>query len=244
MSKSTCSQLEQMYRVSVRTVCLILTILIRELRTSLQSLSNLGTTTTRRLDYTYYSLLEKVSSLVSNIEDLRELSNTTTSLRQDFEIEARNLEKEIAGQVSAFGNFDTQRVRIEGLEMRMKEGRAKVEELGGRLGKVRSGVEAWEKKEVEWQIRTSRRLRMLWGSIAGLLGLAGLFIVLLMFKRWGKRRLDAGEAWSVDRGVGANTALPVGLTDERMVKTSSTSRRPPSSSTILPDPILQLFDEL
>lgn len=153
----------------------------RELRTSLQSLSTLSTTTTRRLDITYYNLLQSLGTLVSTISSLQGLFHSTARLQQEFQEEADELEQDIDGQLEGFHNFEGQQKRIEALQGRMQRKRKKLEELEKRLGLVRGRVGDWERREGEWQAKITRRLRILWGAIAVLV----LFVIaLLVFQHW------------------------------------------------------------
>jgi hypothetical protein len=52
--------------------------------------------------------------------------------------------------------------RIEALEARMQTGGEKAASLGRRLEVVKRKIDAWERREGEWQARTSRRLWILW----------------------------------------------------------------------------------
>ncbi|KAI9878953.1 MAG: hypothetical protein M1830_010071 [Pleopsidium flavum] len=164
-----------------------------ELRTSLQSLSTLSTTATRRLDITYYNLLQTLGTIVTTISSLQELSSSTTRLQQDFQSEADELEQDIVGQIEGFHNFEAQQTWIEGLEGLMRQKRKKVEELGRRLEGVRKRVEDWETRESQWQAKTSRRLRVLWSGI-GVLVL--LFVALLIFQHLPVRHGEHAAQWS------------------------------------------------
>lgn len=59
----------------------------------------------------------------------------------------------------------------------MQNCREKALQLDQRLATVRQQIEAWDRKEVEWQRRISRRLRILWavmGTALLLVAIAGL----------------------------------------------------------------------
>ncbi|KAI9819565.1 MAG: hypothetical protein M1827_007015 [Pycnora praestabilis] len=137
-----------------------------ELRTTLSALSHLSTSTTRRLDNTYYSILGKVSTLHSTISSLQEISTLIISLYRDFLTKSEALESDVTRQINESADFDEQQDRIETLESRVKISRSKASDLGSRLEDVRSRVEGWERREGEWQAKTSRRLRMLWSCAA------------------------------------------------------------------------------
>ncbi|RJE26534.1 hypothetical protein PHISCL_01147 [Aspergillus sclerotialis] len=136
------------------------------LRSALSSIGTLATDITRRLDYTYYNLLEKLTALTSTITSFRELSTSTSAVFSDFEREATGLDKEIRKQIGELKGFQPQIQKVESLEERMRAGKQKAEELGDRLQRMRSEIEGWEKREAEWQARVGRRLRIFWAVIA------------------------------------------------------------------------------
>lgn len=134
----------------------------RFLRATLSSIGTLATDITRRLDYTYYNLLERYSTLHAIIDSFQELVNSGSALYDDFQRETRNMDHEYRKQLEEFKGFEPQVRKIEALEKRMNAGRAKFEELGNRLNAVREEIEGWERREGEWQARVSRRLRIMW----------------------------------------------------------------------------------
>ncbi|KAI9702012.1 MAG: hypothetical protein M1836_001356 [Candelina mexicana] len=137
-----------------------------ELHSSLSALSSISTSTTRRLDELYYSILEKLTTLHTTISSLQDLTTLTTQLQNDFQTQSEELEFEVQGQIEGFASFDKQQREIEDLEARVRKGREQVGTLTGRLERVRGRVEGWETREREWQRRTSQRLRILWGVLA------------------------------------------------------------------------------
>ncbi|PYH84712.1 hypothetical protein BO82DRAFT_259192, partial [Aspergillus uvarum CBS 121591] len=144
------------------------------LRSALSLIGTLATDITRRLDYTYYNLLEKVAALNATVSSFQELLNSTSSLFADFQRETSSLDQEIRKQIGELQEFQPQLRRIEALEDRMKTGRTKAQELNDRLENMRNEIDHWEKKEMEWQDRVNRRLRMFWAFAA-----AGVLAVLL-----------------------------------------------------------------
>ncbi|KAI9824219.1 MAG: hypothetical protein M1832_002026 [Thelocarpon impressellum] len=137
-----------------------------ELLASLSQLNNFSNAATRRLDDTYYSILEKLSSLQSTTASLQEVSGLTAQLHGDFEAEARELDVEMRGQVADLGGFETQQQRIVALQARMRAAKERAGGLVARLEAVDTRVEGWERKESEWHALTTKRLRILWGFIA------------------------------------------------------------------------------
>ncbi|CRG89899.1 hypothetical protein PISL3812_06938 [Talaromyces islandicus] len=135
------------------------------LRTKLSSVGSLAADITRRLDYTYYNLLERVSTLYSTIRAFQDLVDSSSTLQDDFERDNANLEQDFRRQLGEFKQFCPQIDRIDVLEKRMSAGRNKMEALGKRLDSVRQEIEGWERRENEWQARVSRRLRIFWAII-------------------------------------------------------------------------------
>lgn len=136
---------------------------------------------TRRLDYTYYNLLEKITALNSTIGSFQELSDSASTLLSDFERETANLDQDIRRQINDLKGFQPQMRKADALEKRMKLGRQRVEDLGNRLENVRREIDRWEQRESEWQSRVSRRLRILWA----VMGSAFLVLVLgLILQNW------------------------------------------------------------
>lgn len=126
------------------------------------NLNTLSNQSIRRLDNTYYSVLEKLGVLQNTIASLKELAKMTRHLNEDFELEADKVAKEIGASLDGFHGFETQQKHIEELAGRVKTGREKVQALGARVDLVRDRVEGWERAEGEWQDRTRNRLRLLW----------------------------------------------------------------------------------
>ena len=132
----------------------------RELRSSLQALSEHSLKTTRRLDDTYYSILEKLSILRSTIGGLQELSALTKELHESFQNDADEFQGEVEGQIDVFNEFEVQRQQIEKLEARIRAGREKADALNARLEEARRQVEARERIEGEWEAKMSRMFCM------------------------------------------------------------------------------------
>ncbi|SLM40662.1 hypothetical protein LPUS_11498 [Lasallia pustulata] len=175
-----------------------------ELLSTLSSLSTFSTTATRRLDYSYYSLLERISNIISTVDGFFALSQYTSTLCADFATSIQALDSDFTFQISSFDDtFAAQREKIEGLETRLHEGKQKVHALGKRLETARGKVESWGEREREWQARTSRRLIILW---CGLAAVGWLFLVLLGLRHWrseGDRpRVFGRGLWNRTLGLG------------------------------------------
>ncbi|KAI1107487.1 hypothetical protein F4804DRAFT_297165 [Jackrogersella minutella] len=135
---------------------------IAGLRKSLMELSTSSTTTTRRLDDTYYAVLEKLGTLQGTIIALKELASMSQGLEENFKTESQGLVKELEQQAETFDHFDDQQKRIEELQGRIHEGRDKVGALSKRVDVVRERIEGWERADMEWQERTRKRLTTIW----------------------------------------------------------------------------------
>jgi predicted RNase H-like nuclease (RuvC/YqgF family) len=129
-----------------------------ELRSSLHALSEHSMKTTRELDESYYSCLEKLSLLQSTISTLQELSSLTRQLHEGFQDESGELKTEIESQIEGFRGFHDQNERIDTLEMRVRSSKNKADELSARLEDARARVQTLEVREVEWQSAVSRML--------------------------------------------------------------------------------------
>jgi hypothetical protein len=130
----------------------------RDLHTALKSLSDQSLKTSRRLDDTYYSILEKVSVLRQTIGSLQELSGLTKELHENFESDTKELLDDVQGQIDGFGAFDSQQKQIVDMEERVKAGKNKADSLTERLARAKDRVDARARSEVEWEakhIRTS-----------------------------------------------------------------------------------------
>ncbi|KAG9231172.1 hypothetical protein BJ875DRAFT_487251 [Amylocarpus encephaloides] len=133
-----------------------------QVRTSLLDLHTLSNSTTRRLDNTYYTVLEKLSALQNTISSMKELTGMTKTLNEEFEQESEEIASEVNGHLTGFGRFEEQERKITTLQERVKQGRDKVGTLGKRVHAVRERVEGWERAEFEWQEKTRKRMKMMW----------------------------------------------------------------------------------
>ncbi|KAK8048916.1 hypothetical protein PG994_010646 [Apiospora phragmitis] len=129
---------------------------------SLTDLNAFSTDTMRRLDDTYYAVLEKLSTLQSTLVAMKELACMSQETNEVFKKDAQDLVTEVETQLDSFGQFDEQEERIEALKGRILLGRQKVQSLSERMDRVHARVENWEKADKDWQERTRKRLRVVW----------------------------------------------------------------------------------
>ena len=229
-----------------------------------------ATEITRRLDYTYYNLLEKITALNSTIGLFQDLSDSASTLLNDFERETAGLDQDIRKQINDLQGFEPQIQKADALDERMKLGRQRVEDLGQRLDTVRGEIERWEQRESEWQSRVSLRLRIFWATVTG--GLLVLVLALVLQNSPTSQSLSSSpnlsqklnqsssdvnpqDTWSpavslgIPEDVPASSWYPSSLADRRQslehasdVTTTSSQANAPATPTDY-DP-LRVFDEL
>lgn len=236
----------------------------RILRSKLAGIGTLATDITRRLDYTYYNLLERISTLHSTINTFQELVDSSATLHESFQRDNSALESDIHKQLADFAKFEPQRQRIDELERRMKAGRSKMENLGERLEKVRGEIEGWERREGEWQARVTQRLRVLGGFVVGLVLMVIVAYVLrsipsasptvqdlnsrIEMLSQSSRSVPDAPTDSVDVDVDMKTFLKSPLltksTNDEVDEPPITETNTHQSSSNNPADPLRLFDEL
>lgn len=126
------------------------------LRSSLQTLNEQSMQTSRRLDDTYYSLLERIATCRQTIGSLQELSNLTNELHHSFETDTQELADDVNSQLDSFSIIKTQQEQISTLEQRIKAGKEKADALNERLADARSTVDKRMKLETELEARNTR----------------------------------------------------------------------------------------
>ena len=149
-----------------------------ELRSTLDCLSSLASDSTRRVDLLFMSIKEKLATFQSTIQRMQELSVETNKMRVDFEGEAKQVEMTYERQVETFHGFDQQKQHAESLRERIEKSIEKSEGLQERLQAARNKVSEWEKREDEWQARTSMKLRICWACFGAILGLVVVGLVV------------------------------------------------------------------
>lgn len=135
------------------------------LRSSLASIGTLATDMTRRFDYTYYNLLDRIAKLNSIIVSFQDLADSASALLKDVDRETEGLEHEIRRQLEELKGFNAQAEKVLALEERMKVGKKKIEVLGNRLRAAGNEIEDWEKREDRLRTQTNRRLRIFWVAV-------------------------------------------------------------------------------
>ena len=165
-----------------------------ELRGRLDDLGQMATDMTRRLDYTYYSLLERIGTLVSTIHSFHSLSTQSRALVEGFEEGSEHLDTDIRQRIGKFRvSLQEREVRVGDLEKRGKKAGNKAARLGERLESARIIVEDWEKREGEAMRARARMWKGMWYAFIGLIG---VIMMLVIWKEW------SSEADPVRAGLG------------------------------------------
>lgn len=151
-----------------------------ELRSRLADVGRQSGEIGRRLEYTYYSLLEKLGSLVGTIQSFQSLSEQSRQLIANFEERTGELHGDVRKRVGRLrAGFEGSEERVQGLEGRCERAGKKARELQTRLVNVRTVVENWEGRE-EQAARTRWRVWgvMFWGSVV----LCSLVLGILVYQ--------------------------------------------------------------
>ena len=201
-----------------------------QLRADLKGVEEVGMSSTRQLDDTYYAILEKTSLLRSTVASLQRLADESKRMHSSFKEDAAKLEKETQQSVNSFGNFSPQEKTINDLVDNLQGSKDRTDGLNNRLESARLRVEAFEQRETAKLAKRRTRWRITWGTLLGVVAL--IFAILLARNR---RRVGL----QLDT-VGQQLAR-IGDEMEDVAAPLSSRFRP--SSTV--DPYLRhLFDDL
>ncbi|KAK4193420.1 hypothetical protein QBC35DRAFT_105572 [Podospora australis] len=217
------------------------------LQRSLVELETLAGTTTRRLDDTYYSVLEKLGALQNTIAGLKELAGLHRELPSSFNKDADEIVEDVGTQLDAFGQFEDQQQLIESLQGRIYTGREAIKSLSERVDVVRARIENWERADREWQERTRKRLKAVW-----VISSIGFLCLLLIFAsaQYGTGSLDntlkdGAAAVSKPSADGSKQQQwPTGRTTGDPNENKVLNLTEPSATLSLTNDILRTFDEL
>lgn len=166
-------------------------------------LTTLSTATTRRLDESYYSVLEKLSALQSTVLAIKELAVAAQQSTADFGRESAAIERDVSLTLAqATLESDAQQARITDLQSRVAEGKSQLATLSRRVDGVRTRVEAWERADAEWQERTRRRLTVVWVLTSAVAFLVLLLVVAAKYAPDGTaQQLQDGVVAVIEDGV-------------------------------------------
>lgn len=136
----------------------------------------------RRLEYTYYSLLEKLGSLVGTIHSFQSLSEQSRQLIKNFETQTGKLDEDMQRRVSKFkSNFEERDERVADMEQRSEKAGIKAQELQTRLQNVRTIIENWEKQEDT----AAKKWFRVWGIVFwGSVVVFTLIMSIVVYKEW------------------------------------------------------------
>ncbi|KAB8303886.1 hypothetical protein EYC80_005252 [Monilinia laxa] len=223
----------------------------KELQKTLTDVNAVADNTTRHLDATYYSVLEKLGDLHKTIGSLKELAAMTRHLNDEFNTEGEGLVQESRAQLEGFEEFDAQEQKIKALEKRVKEGRDTINTLSGRVDVVRKRVKGWEQAEQEWQDKTRKRLKMMWILMSVC---ATLFLAIVILAYIPSKSNGHGNT------MGLNGSNSTALGELERVKNETRNMYQPTFDTLesstsasevnkeagkaAEDPRLKIFDEL
>ncbi|KAF1359568.1 hypothetical protein EJ07DRAFT_166130 [Lizonia empirigonia] len=221
----------------------------RDLRIALQSLSDQSLKTSRRLDDTYYSILEKVSTLRQTIGTLQALSSLTKELHGNFKTDAQELLDDVQGQFENSVSFDSQQRQLAALEERIRAGKEKADTLTSRLATAKERVHARAKSEAQWEASTNRW----WQYFGGvLISIISLIVMLVVSHHLRHNHVDMSPKLTLDSGLEAKILeAPIPDMAKKDILELATSvpviqLRPPAtqSSAAVDDQLLRKFDEL
>ncbi|KAI4853714.1 hypothetical protein E4T44_00664 [Aureobasidium sp. EXF-8845] len=174
--------------------------------TALNALSRDAHTATRKLDDTYYALLQKVGLLKATISSFQDLHSCLDDTTKDFATRSDSLVKDITGQIDAFQNMSQQDESIDSLVKRLHTAKERAESFESRLESCRSRLERWEKKEQEKNKRNNRT----WALV--LTSLTAFIILILAIVLWKKGSLasvtEKPSEWKEALGLEKNKTAP------------------------------------
>lgn len=201
-----------------------------DLRESLKGVEEVGMSSTRQLDDTYYAILEKASILRSTVASLQQLADEGRRMHATLLEDTSKLENDTKQNMESFGNFEQQEKTINQLVSQLENSRGRTNELNDRLESARLRVEAHEVRENEKSARRRTQLNITWVTLLGI----ALLVVSLIVAR---NRRKVGKQLDV---VGRQLVELGDAVDDMIAPISSRLRPSPSE-----DPYLRkLFGEL
>lgn len=150
-----------------------------ELRRAIEKVEDLGMRSTRELDDTYYSILEKAEVMQDTVNEMQRLAEESKASREKFERDAQALQRDVGETIEGYEEFKPQQVRIESLVMRLRDSKSRTDTLNERLESARGRVEGYEKRYYQRQALRRKQWGITWGSVIA--GMA-LIVALLIAK--------------------------------------------------------------
>lgn len=180
------------------------------------------------------------------IISLKELSESSRLLDDNFSTDADELVTDINAQLNTFGQFEDQQRRIESLQKRIEMGRKLIRSLSERVDAVSTRVTGWERADKEWQEKTRRRLKVVWVVTS-----VTSFLLLLLFvgTQYGSESLESTTARIASDGL-KTAAEVVGAVPKAVARDDELQEMGVIVQAMLPEgspnatDILQAFDEL
>ncbi|KIX98959.1 uncharacterized protein Z520_05420 [Fonsecaea multimorphosa CBS 102226] len=153
-----------------------------ELRSRVAEITATGVEITRRLDYGYYNLLEKVGNLVSMIGSFQSLARQSGTLIGNFERESKRVDEDTRRRVKTLqSGFETRQVKARQLTERGKKASDRARDLSARLETARAKVEEWENREEKFRKAWDRVWGIVWWtSIAVIV----IVVAVVLGKEW------------------------------------------------------------
>lgn len=153
-----------------------------EMRSRVTELTATGVEITRRLDYGYYNLLEKVGSLVSMIGSFQSLAKQSETLISNFERESGRISEDTKRRTHNLRDgFDTRQVKAQQLAERGKRASDRATELSSRLEAARLKVIEWERREDKFRKAWDQVLGICWRTT---LSVIILVVAVIVGKEW------------------------------------------------------------
>ncbi|POS83799.1 hypothetical protein EPUL_005963 [Erysiphe pulchra] len=182
-----------------------------ELHDAVTDLQDISGTINKRLDETYYSILEKLSSLQSTIMSLKDLASKTRQLNVKLVSECHKVSEDSNKQLDCFESFQDQATRIKQLKKRVDLGRQRFLCLIDRVRHVQKRVEGWEIDERQWRKTSKKRFRIFWSCLIGILALT---LLLYLLSWWVTENVDGKpESHSISPKVDGSQSNEVILMD-------------------------------
>lgn len=153
-----------------------------EMRVRIAEITATGAEMTRRLDYGYYNLLEKVGHLVATITSFQNLATQTGRLVANIDRESKRLEVDTRKRVKVFEDgFEARRRKAEVLAQRGQRVGQRAEELSARLERARVTVEEWERREDKFKRAWDRVFGIAWWTS---IAVVVLVVAVVLGKEW------------------------------------------------------------
>lgn len=194
-----------------------------EMRSRIGEITSTGVEITRRLDYGYYNLLEKLGNLVAMITSFQSLATQSGHLIANFDKETKRLDADTKRRASGFAEgFEARKRKAAALAERGQKASEKAKDLSARLDRARLTVEEWEKREDKFRRAWDRVFGIvLWTSVAVLV----LVVLTVLGKEWyfhgdpvkaGLRAHSEGS-WNHSLRLGGDEGTPAGENQRKLL---------------------------